>query len=224
MTTKIIAFSGTQNTGKTTMRKVMADILTNIGYKVTTMYVANVREFRYGGDPKFEEFTSPERLADKLGFKLNEGTTFETQYFLAHLNIEYDLRTRKAAQHYHNIEGMMADYIIYDRTVLDVIPYTMRSRQISYEQKKLIYDTLVQHWNRFPADFVYAPETVQMEDDKVRSTDPAFQEEIQAQFKQMWENLKVPIRKLPKFSDDKNESIAARVRQVLSEVTGCATQ
>ena len=124
--TEIITFTGVQGSGKTTMRRKLVDHLREKGYDVMSQYVG-INE-------------SISRDAALLGFTLNEKTDFNTQYYLAAKYIVVDLETRIKA------ESEEVDYIVVDRSPLDVIPYSENASYSLY-QKKLIRD-----WEKLPPD------------------------------------------------------------------------
>ena len=162
--TEIITFTGVQGSGKTTMRRKLVDYLRDKGYDVISQYV--------GID------LSISRDAQKLGFILNESTNFNTQYYLATKYIVADLETRMLAAK-DEIE-----YIILDRSPLDVIPYSENASYALY-QKKLIRDLLMSHFIEYPSAVVYCTPLEKIKGDGLRSVNSGFQEAIEREFASM---------------------------------------
>lgn len=159
--TRIIQFTGVQGSGKTTMRKLLTQYLEHMNATVLDQYLG-VKE-------------SISRDAAELGFTLNESTNFETQYYLAVRYIMLDLELRKYAS------IIEADYIIVDRSPLDVIPYAMTA-DIDFEDKKYIKNMLLTHFHNYPADLVYCVPLKKIEEDGTRSVSKQFQDEIDLEF------------------------------------------
>ncbi len=162
--TDVITFTGAQGTGKTTMRGELVRYLQDEGMKVMDRY-SGVKE-------------SVARDAKTFGFTINEQTNFVTQYYIAHRYIIADLETRKIA------ERTRVDFIVVDRSVLDVIPYTNASSMLDRE-KHLIQFMLLQHYKLFPTDLVYCSPLGFIDKDKDRSVDEDFQNKIVDEFKKM---------------------------------------
>jgi len=163
--TDVITFTGAQSTGKTTMRKALVEYLQNEGNKVISQY--------YG------IHESVARDAKNFGFTINEGTTFDTQYYIANRFMVADMETRKIA------ERNRSDFIVLDRSVLDVIPYSNVAGDITPNQKRIISDMLLQHYKLYPTDLIYCTPIEYIEDDQLRSTDKEFQDKIITKFKEL---------------------------------------
>lgn len=163
--TDVITFTGAQSTGKTTMRKALVEYLENEGNKCISQY--------YGINE------SVARDAKNFGFTINEGTSFVTQYYIAARFIIADLETRKIA------ERNRSEFIILDRSVLDVIPYSNVAGDITPTQKKIISDMLLKHYRLYPTDLIYCAPIDYIEKDSFRSTDKEFQDKIVEEFKEV---------------------------------------
>lgn len=165
---KIIAFTGSQGSGKTTLKEILTSNLRKLDLNIISNYY-NVE-------------SSVSRTARELGFTINEETTFETQYYLACRYIVLDLETRKIGKRHD------ADYIVLDRSVLDVIPYTFVSDNIETGGAKLIEDMLQKHFKLYPVDylgFTHPLDTIEKVKDE-RSNDIKFQRNIHSQFEVMF--------------------------------------
>ena len=161
--TRIISFTGSQGTGKTTMRNLLVKKLEDAGYSVLSDY-DGVK-------------TSISRDAAEDGFALNEGTTFEAQYYMASRYISAELLTRKHA------ELCDIDFIVLDRSVLDVIPYTQVSMSIDVEGKSIISNMLLTHFNLYPVDLmIYCRPISELVSDGLRSVNKEFSYDIDEKF------------------------------------------
>ncbi len=147
------------------MRNVLVEYLQNQGNKVINQY--------YG------IHESVARDAKNFGFTINEGTNFVTQYYIAARFIIADLETRKIA------ERNRSDFIVTDRSVLDVIPYSNLAPDITPTQRRIISDMLIQHYRLYPTDLIYCTPIDYIEEDKVRSIDKEFQAKIVEKFKEV---------------------------------------
>ncbi len=161
--TKIISFTGSQGSGKTTMRNELVDKLMSNDHTVYANYAGVVK--------------SISRDANDEGFAINEGTDFEAQYYMASKYISADLLTRKMAE----IEGI--DYIVTDRSVIDVIPYTTIAPAIMYKERQIISNMLIAHLELYPVDLMILCNPISnLERDGLRSGSVKFSEEIHKVF------------------------------------------
>ncbi len=160
--TEVITFTGVQGSGKTTMRIMLANHLKLKGKTVINQY-----------DGVMDSIS---RDAGLKGFTLNEETNFETQYYLANKYIVLDIETRKRAN-----QGNF-DYLVLDRSVLDVIPYALNAESINFEDKELIRDMLYEHFRRYPSNLIYCVPLRKIEGDGIRSVNQQFQDEIDNEF------------------------------------------
>ncbi len=198
--TKIISFTGSQGSGKTTMRKIIVERLEKLKHSVLSDYEGiNV---------------SISRDAAAEGFALNEGTNFEAQYYMASKYISADLLTRKKAE----LEGI--DYIITDRSVIDVIPYTIVSPVIMYKERQIISNMLITHLNLYPVDLMVLCSPIsRLEHDGLRSTNKKFSEEIHIEFAKLMLDSRFESN-LPKnlICTLENDTIENRVKKVVNSV------
>jgi thymidylate kinase len=156
---KVLAFSGAQNSGKTTLMKAYAKELEDKGFKVQVGYKL----------PEGSE-GSISRRSKKLGFGINEDSAFESQYHIMLSYLLADIETRKQAE----LNG--ADWVIYDRSIMDHLPYT--HRVANGEQYYMLEDISNQHRQMFPVDHTVYCYPVPFEDDGERSINQEFQDEI----------------------------------------------
>ena len=143
----IVCIAGTDHVECTTamdqLYKMIIRSSTVFPVKVTAGYnPANVIAGYHG-------LNSASSDAKAYGYPTNEKITFETQYYIATRHIVADLETRRLAA--QNNVGL----IILNRTVLDVIPYTMASENITKNQKILIQTMVYQHYKLYPIDHLF---------------------------------------------------------------------
>ena len=180
MKQKIVVFTGSQGSGKTTMMNEVYGFI----------------EKNHAVMKGYYQVESISREAQEFGFQINEETTFETQYYLALQYMVADIRTRKHAEK-NNIE-----WIILDRSVLDVIPFTRARSIISDDEKKMISSILLDHYEKYPVDYLFYCEPLNgIVDDGIRSTNQKFQKVIDHYFHELLD-IEVPdnyikLRKKP---------------------------
>lgn len=182
---KVLAFSGAQNSGKTTIMKEFAKQLESKGLKVQVGY-------------KLPEGTegSISRRSKKLGFGINEETSFESQYHIMLSYLAADLETRKFAE----LNNM--NWIVYDRSVMDHLPYSYRI--LSGEDYFMLESISNQHRQKFPVDYTVYCDPVPFDDDGQRSVNQKFQDEIVEYF---GSTLPEPDFILPNVSVDQRINI-----------------
>lgn len=199
MNPKIIAFSGTQGSGKTTMREKLTLSLKNQGKKVVGEY--------YGIE------SSISRSCQNFQLPINENTTFTTQWYIGSRYISADIETRQ------NAKMNEIDYVVLDRSVIDVIPYTMLSVNIKDDEKDLIRSTLLMHLSKFPPDYMVwckplGEETLNDENDKQRSKSRIFQLRINEQFKYLMNDIFTFEYPQMKLISMENDTIENRLKQL----------
>lgn len=192
--TTIITFTGVQGSGKTSMRRQIAHHLIEKGFSVIDQYVGVI--------------DSISRDAVLKGFVLNEETNFETQYYLAIKYIVSDLETRKIA------EIDKVDYIILDRSPLDVIPYSTNASNITDHEKSVINNVLLNYFTQNPSILVYCAPLEKIAGDGIRSVDKKFQTAIDARFLHLMAGMRttttvIKLQALP---------LVERVRILISEL------
>lgn len=155
---KLISFTGPQGTGKTTMKNALANELTVRGFKVMNGY--------HGVD------TSISREAAALGFIINKGTSFASQYYMVCRYMMADLATRQVA------DKLKMDYVIVDRSVIDTIAYTILG-EMTLEDKQYIEDIIVNYFKRFKVDMlIYCEALDNIISDEYRSDDLEYQKHV----------------------------------------------
>ena len=162
-TLRVLAFSGAQNSGKTTLMKEYSKSLKDKGYKVQVGY--KLPEGESG---------SISRRSKNLGFSINEETSFESQYHIMLSYLIADLETRKQAE----LDG--ADWIVYDRSIMDHLPYAHRVS--TGEDYFMMEDMSNQHRQKFPIDYTVFCYPVPFNDDGHRSISQEFQDDIVDRF------------------------------------------
>ena len=195
VTPRILTFTGAQGVGKTTMQCLLSRSLKEQGYHVLNQYV-NVN-------------TSISREAKEKGFKINEETDFETQSYIAYKYMLADIETRKFAE-VHDI-----DYIILDRSVLDVIPYIQASPNISIKETAYLTDMLIAHYALHRSELIYVKPLLTIVSDGERSVDPTFQLKIVREFENVLKTL--DRLQLPYYNLER-ASIEQRMLQITMEI------
>jgi len=192
--TRIITFTGAQGTGKTTMRDKLCWHLKKKGMTIIDQY------------PGLE--TSIARHAKEMGFTINKKTDYMTQHYIAGMFMVKDLQLRKV------LETTTVDYVVLDRGVLDVIPYTMLADNITSEQKLAIKNMLMFHFSMFPTRLIYCKPLDSIIADKYRSGDLAFQSKVDVEFN-------VVINQILDFSNPfvlEKGTVAARLKLIVKEL------
>lgn len=189
--TKIITLTGAQGVGKTTLANAVSKKLRSDDYKIID---------RYSGVTG-----SISREAKNKGFQINENTNFETQSYIAYRYMLADIETRKEA------EMINADYVILDRSVLDVIPYVMGSPNMQHDEKYFLKTFVINHYVYHPTELYYVePLGIIIEDQQYRSANLEFQNIIIKQFNNMLEHMK--------YSTIPNMSVDERVELLIKAI------
>lgn len=173
---KVLAFSGAQNTGKTTLMNEYAKHLRTKEFKVYTGYKL----------PEDSPDASVSRRSKRLGFGINENSSFESQYHIMLSYLLADMETRKLAE-----QGKF-DWLLYDRSVMDHLPYS--HRVANGEGYFMLESISNQHRLRFPVDYTVYCHPVPFAEDGHRSVNQVFQDEIVELFDQV---MPAPDLKLP---------------------------
>jgi len=115
--------------------------------------------------PQFKNYhyaTERSQYLNSLGIPLNHGTTIEGQtVFLA-----------------ERVTELMQENIITDRTVIDVIAFTLCSKKVSYIDADAFEDYAKRFIKQYDHIFYVSPEGVTMEDNGVRETDLDYRQQI----------------------------------------------
>lgn len=190
MQQKIVCFIGSQGSGKTTTQLAVFEKLKENGRAICQYY----------------GIKSVSKDAINLGFQINENTTFQTQYYIAVRYIVADIETRMMAAK-NNV-----DWIILDRSVLDVIPYTRACPNITEKQKELIHNMIYDHYKLFPVNYLfYLKPLKNIENDGIRSVDKEFQKVIDHYFKEL-----LDIELEANYSEISDIPLEKRVDEVLA--------
>lgn len=158
---KVIAFTGAQNGGKTTMMNELGKTLSE-KHKVRVGYIL----------PSDDQSIS--RRSKRLGFTINENTNFESQYHITLSYLAVDMETRKFAE----LNGY--DYLIFDRSMWDILPYS--HRVMTMAEYGRIQDMITFHVEKYPIDHLIYCDPVNFDADGHRSTDPSFRSDIISRF------------------------------------------
>jgi deoxyadenosine/deoxycytidine kinase len=115
--------------------------------------------------PQFKNYhyaTERSKYLNSLGIPLNHGTTIEGQtVFLA-----------------ERVTELMQKNIITDRTVIDVIAFTLCSKKVSYIDADAFEDYAKRFIKQYDHIFYVSPEGISMEDNGVRETDLDYRQQI----------------------------------------------
>lgn len=158
---KTISFIGAQGVGKTFTAKRLKEQLEGDGYTVHYGYLSD------------NSGLSISRRIKKLGFPINEETTFLTQYAIMLNYLKEDIETRKVAE--------PADYLIYDRSPFDQLVYSLVS--LNPNDSSIIKDSTFYHMKRYPLDHIFWMSPLPtLEKDEFRSPNREFQKKIDVEF------------------------------------------
>lgn len=231
--TIIGAISGAHSTGKTSTIRKIIPLLESEGFTVETIKLPGGRT------------DSPERESLEHGFSLDKNVNYDSEQHILHSTIKYDLEARQRAKLKARPDTKVgepitvseADFILYDRCVLDVIPYTMYADTISYAQKERIRKQAVRHLMEYPIDIIFRPELLgTIENDGVRPLEIDYQVRIDKFFDAVYRDLPeimnrcmepteaegmffMPkVVKLPKYTDDSRVSKALRIIDIQKEL------
>jgi len=166
MTRNSIAFIGSHNSGKTTLARSLAQVLTGVGYSV---------------------YLVPENI-HRCPYRINEDTILEAQSWIFQNMKDCTEEALRSD----------ADFIIFDRSVLDHVPYTLRaiehSRISAQDGVKLVSATL-EYWatlGESAPKLFYCLPLQEIRADGVRSTSKTFQTEIDCIYRQFLRSYQIP--------------------------------
>ncbi len=115
--------------------------------------------------PEFKDYkfaTERSKYLNDLGIPLNTDSTLKGQtVFLAERCAE-----------------LMKENVITDRTILDVIAFTMNSKSIDYKDKDIFEQYAVEFLREYDYIFYISPEGIAIEDNGVRETDEYYRDII----------------------------------------------
>ena len=120
-----------------------------------------------------------QEVARRSPFPVNEGTTSEAQRWILHTQIASEIAA--------GVYG--ADYLVCDRGILDNYAYFVRAFGRDH-----VLDILVREHAKTYSGVVYVPltETVPLERDGFRSTDPEFQRVIDSKIQELLKDFQIP--------------------------------
>ena len=80
---------------------------------------------------------------------------------------------------------LMKENIITDRTVYDVVAFTLSAKSIDWHEKRQFVNLLMSIRNEYDAVVYVSPEGVEIEDNGVRTTDAKYREQIDFVIREM---------------------------------------
>lgn len=107
---------------------------------------------------------------------------------------------------------LMQPNIITDRTVYDVCAFTLSANSIGYYEKRQFVDLLMNLRNEYDVVIYVSPKGVDIEDNKVRTTDPIYREKIDIVIKEMLKEY--PPKKLIEVQGTTEERINTIISQL----------
>lgn len=169
--TKVIAFSGAQGTGKSTMNVELESLLKEKDYDVVRNFVG-VKE-------------SIHRDAANKGFKINLKADFMSEYYTLSSYIRAELETRNF------VNNMAIDFLLLDRSIIDSIAYLNMCPAITPWQRKYLRTMILQHFELFSPDvIIFCRPLDVLKKDEHRSDDRAYQRKIDFAIKEELEFCK----------------------------------
>jgi GTPase SAR1 family protein len=112
--------------------------------------------------PGYEFVTERSKYLSELGIPLNTDSTLKGQtIFLAERCAE-----------------LICENIVTDRTVLDVMAFTLLAKDIRYSSKEKFVDFAKYFLGDYDYIFYISPEGIEIEDNGVRTTDSSYREEV----------------------------------------------
>ena len=115
--------------------------------------------------PEFKDYnfaTERSKYLNKIGIPLNTDSTLKGQtVFLA-----------------ERCSELMNEKIITDRTVIDVMAFTMNAKSIAYQDKEIFEDYAKEFVREYDYIFYISPDGIPIEDNGVRETDEYYRDVI----------------------------------------------
>lgn len=115
--------------------------------------------------PEFKDYkiaTERSKYLRDLGIPLNTDSTLKGQMIFG---------AERASE-------LINDNLLTDRTVIDVIAFTMESKSIPFNQKLLFRDLYKELISEYDYIFYISPEGIPIEDNGVRTVDPIYRNKI----------------------------------------------
>jgi hypothetical protein len=179
-----IGLIGSHGVGKTDITHYLTSIIHR--YKSTELIIEVVRPLA------------------KLGFPINENTTFEAQEAILNYQKFQELYAQE------QIRQGKIEYAIFDRTVLDNYPYA--ENKFPEESRRILYPQVIDWINRYPYYKLFKLPVwkEEIEEDGTRSTEKEFQLEIDSRLTLLLKRLDIPYEDIPKeffLQDDEMQAI-----------------
>ena len=144
----------------------------------------------------YETATERSKYLRDQGISLNTDSTLKGQLvFAAERSIE-----------------LMKPNIITDRTIYDVCAFTLSAKSIGWFEKRQFTELLMSLRDDYDAIIYVSPEGVDIEDNKVRTTDVKYREQIDFTIKEML--ITFPPTKLIEISGSTEERINTIISQL----------
>lgn len=142
--------------------------------------------------PEFKDYkfaTERSKYLRDQGISLNTDSTLKGQIvFAAERSLE-----------------LMNENIITDRTIYDVCAFTLSANSIDWNIKKKFVDLMMNLRTEYDVIIYVSPEGVDIEDNKVRTTDPEYRNKIDYTIKEMLKEY--PPKRLIEISGSNEERI-----------------
>lgn len=100
---------------------------------------------------------------------------------------------------------LMQENIITDRTIYDVCSFTLSAKSIDWNVKEKFVDLMMRIRNEYDVVIYVSPEGVEIEDNKVRTTDVKYRDQIDYTIKEMLKEY--PPKRLIEVSGSNEERI-----------------
>ncbi len=166
-----IAIIGTHGSGKTTLVYKLASSLKENGYNVGIV----------------------EEVAAKCPFQINEGSSLESQLWIAYRQLIEELEKERKYE-----------ILITDRSIIDVYVYTISmSRRKNFKLPKWLELLIEEHTKTYDIIFKTKLNKKFLKEDGIRSTNPNWQKEIEDIFNDVLKEKKISYYQLPKRKQTK---------------------
>ena len=144
----------------------------------------------------YEIATERSKYLRDLGITLNTDSTLKGQIIFS---------SERALE-------LMKENIITDRTIYDVIAFTLSAKSIGKFEKRAFFDLMLMLRNEYDIVVYVSPEGVEIEDNQVRTTDAEYRKEIDEIIQELLKTY--PPKKLIKISGTTEE----RITTIMSEL------
>jgi len=145
-----------------------------------------------GKFPGYEFITERSKYLSELGIPLNTDSTLKGQtIFLAERCAE-----------------LICENIVTDRTVLDVMAFTLLAKDIRYSSKEKFVDFAKYFLSDYDYIFYISPEGIEIEDNGIRTTDSLYREEVDFSIKFLSNQYRGLIKNFHTISGTTDERIS----------------